>query len=172
MILEKLFRPRTAERVGKSLYAAAVAKARSPELYADLGVPDTPEGRFEMYSLHVGLLIERLRHQGEHAAEVSQELFNAYIGGLDDAFREMGVGDLSVGKKMKKLASAFYGRLKGYDDAFAALPDRGAIESLLARVVWASEDRATAALLSSHVLDLRQSLENGRLSDVLDGNWI
>ena len=51
------------------------------------------------------------------AAEVCQTLFDTFLGGLDDGLRQMGVGDLSVGKKMRKLGEAIYGRLKAYDDA-------------------------------------------------------
>ncbi|WP_348234584.1 ubiquinol-cytochrome C chaperone family protein, partial [Salmonella enterica] len=72
---------------------------------------------------HVIFLVERLKGQGDAAAETSQAVFDAYVKGLDDAFREIGVSDTSVGKKMKKLAGAFYGRLKAYDDAVASLPD-------------------------------------------------
>ena len=69
--------------------------------YADLFAPDTMEGRFELYSLHVILLMDRLK--GESTLNESrQELFDAYIRGLDDAFREIGVSDTSVGKRVKK----------------------------------------------------------------------
>src|SRR5689334_16549162 len=102
-MLQRLFRPRPTREMGKALYQSAVAQARSPELYARLGVPDTVEGRFEAYSLHVILLIDRLYREGEQAAETSQALFDAFTTSLDSALREMGVGDLSVGKKMRKL---------------------------------------------------------------------
>ena len=133
MLLDRLFRPRPAQAAGRALYALAVDRARMPGLYADLAAPDTAEGRFEIYSLHVVLLLDRLRGQGAEAAEVSQVLFDAYVKDLDTALREMGVGDLSVGKKMRKLGEAFYGRVKHYDDAFAALPDRGPLEAMIAR---------------------------------------
>ncbi|OXE36952.1 MAG: hypothetical protein CGW95_04670 [Phenylobacterium zucineum] len=64
-----------------------------------MGVPDSVEGRFEIYSLHVVLIMDRLVNQGPEAAKASQALFDAYTQALDDALREMGVGDLSVGKK-------------------------------------------------------------------------
>src|SRR5438270_13608448 len=94
MLLERLFRPRPAKEAGRALYARAVAQARSPAFYEALGVPDTAEGRFELYSLHVVLLIDRMQGQGEEAAEVSQALFDTYLSDLDHALRELGVGDL------------------------------------------------------------------------------
>src|ERR1041385_1088071 len=123
MVLQRLFRPRPAREAGRALYARVVDQARRPDFYARLGAPDTVEGRFELYSLHVLILLERLRGGGEEAAEVSQSLFDTYLSALDHALRELGVGDLSVGRKMRKLGEAFYGRGKSYGAAVAALPD-------------------------------------------------
>ena len=125
--------PRPAVQAGRVLYAAAAEQARRPEFYTRLGVADTSNGRFEVYSLHVILLLNRLKGRGEQAAETAQALFDAYVGSLDHALREQGVGDLSMGKKMRRLGEAFYGRVKSYDEALAALPDRGPLETLLAR---------------------------------------
>src|SRR6187399_2406964 len=118
-MLKNLFKPRPAQTAGRALYAAAVAQARTPGLYAELGAPDTREGRFEIYSLHVYLLLERLKDQGPQAADTAQALFDTYLSALDHSLREMGVGDLSVGKRMRKLGEAFYGRIKGYETALA-----------------------------------------------------
>src|SRR5437764_15482681 len=112
MLLDRLFRPRPALAAGRALYARAVDQSRAPSLYADFGTPDTAEGRFELYSLHVVLLLDRLRGHGDLAVDVSQVLFDSYVKALDNALREMGVGDLAVGRKMRKLGEAFYGRGK------------------------------------------------------------
>jgi cytochrome b pre-mRNA-processing protein 3 len=156
-MLHRLFKPRPAQAAGRALYARAVAQARAPALYADLGAPDTAEGRFELYSLHVVLLLDRLQGVGPEAAEVSQALFDTFVKSLDDALREMGVGDLSVGKKMRRLGEAFFGRAKNLRAAFAALPDRAPLEALLARTVYAgAEPRATE--LADYVLRQREAL--------------
>jgi cytochrome b pre-mRNA-processing protein 3 len=135
MSLGRLFAPRPAVLAGRRLYAAAVAQARQPAFYADFGAADTVEGRFELYTLHVVLLLHRLKGHGAQAAETGQGLFDAYILGLDDALREMGVGDLSVGKKMRKLGEAFYGRAKSYDEALKALPDPVSLTAVIGRTV-------------------------------------
>ena len=135
MSLGRLFAPRPATLAGRRLYATAVAQARQTDFYTALGVADTPEGRFELYTLHVVLILHRLKGEGAQAAETGQGLFDAYVRGLDDALREMGVGDLSVGKKMRKLGEAFYGRAKSYDAALAALPDPGPLAAVLGRTV-------------------------------------
>jgi len=137
MLLDRLFRQRPARVVGQTLYQRAVDQSRTPAIYADIGAPDTVEGRFEIYSLHVVLLLERLRGHGEEAAEVSQALFDTYVKSLDHALREMGVGDLSVGKKMRKLGEALFGRAKSYETAFHALPATELLEALLVRTIFA-----------------------------------
>jgi cytochrome b pre-mRNA-processing protein 3 len=158
MLLDRLFRPRPSLAAGRALYVRAVDQSRAPALYSDLGAPDTVEGRFEIYSLHVVLLLDRLRSHGEAAAEVSQALFDAYVKALDNALREMGVGDLSVGRKMRKLGEAFYGRCKSYEAAFAALPDEAALQALIARTVYAEADAAPAPRLTAYVLAQRAAL--------------
>lgn len=158
MLFDRLFRPRPAHEAGLTLYARAVDQARSPALYTDLGVPDTAEGRFEAYTLHVMLILDRLRREGAAVAEVSQALFDAYVKALDHALREMGVGDLSVGRKMRRLGEAFYGRGKSYDAAFAALPDKAPLEALLIRTVYADRDAGRAPVLAGYILAQRAVL--------------
>ena len=60
MFLRSLLKPGQARAAGERLYAATVGAARAPRLYAELGAPDTPDGRFEVYTLHVLLVLERL----------------------------------------------------------------------------------------------------------------
>ncbi|WP_293676615.1 ubiquinol-cytochrome C chaperone family protein [uncultured Phenylobacterium sp.] len=168
-MLDRLFKPKPALLAGRELYARAVAQARTPALYADLGAPDTPEGRFEIYSLHVYLLLERLKDQGPPAADTAQGLFDTYVSALDNSLRELGVGDLSVGKRMRKLAEAFYGRIKGYEAALAALPDRTALEALVARTVYAEADAAQAPALAGYIVARREALAAAPLERLLSG---
>lgn len=170
MILDRLFRPKAAQASGRALYAAVVEQARSPELYADLGAPDTIEGRFEVYSLHVVLLLDRLRGQSAQAADIAQALFDTYVQALDDALREMGVGDLSVGKKMRKLGEAFYGRARSYESALATLPDTADLEALLVRTVYAEADAAPAPRLASYVLKQRAALADASIDSLAAGS--
>ncbi len=128
------FRQRPAYAAGQALYRAAADKARDPAFYRDAHAPDTVEGRFELYMIHVILIAMRLRGQGRAAAETSQVMFDAFLRGLDDAMREMGVGDLSVGKKMRKLGEAFYGRAKRYDELIG---DAEGLTALVRRTLYA-----------------------------------
>lgn len=173
MLLERLFRTRPAVTAGRALYDRVVSQARQPGLYGDLAVPDTVEGRFEAYSLHVVLLLHRLRTGDAEgradAREVSQALFDTYVKALDHALREMGVGDLSVGKKMRRLGEAFYGRCKSYEAAFAALPDEGPLTALLGRTAYAGVEAPPVAGLAAYVLAQRASLAAQPLAALVGG---
>ncbi|MDP1874595.1 ubiquinol-cytochrome C chaperone family protein [Phenylobacterium sp.] len=170
MILERLFRPKPAKIAGQKLYAGVVAQARQPDFYSRLAAPDTVEGRFELYSLHVVLLLDRLKRQGAAAGTTAQALFDAYVSALDDALREMGVGDLSVGKKMRKLGEAFYGRVKSYEAALAALPDEGPLAGLIIRTVYAEAEGAQAQPLVDYILRQRRLLADQPLDAILAGD--
>lgn len=169
-MLKRLFKPRPALIAGRELYARVVAQARIPGLYTELGVPDTVEGRFELYSLHTYLLLERLKGQGTQAAETAQALFDTYLSGLDNALRELGVGDTVVGKRMRKLGEAFYGRVHSYEAALAALPDRAALEALLARTVYAGVDAAKVPAMADYVVAQRDVLAGQPLDGIVGGD--
>jgi cytochrome b pre-mRNA-processing protein 3 len=131
-----------------------------------MAAPDTLEGRFELYTLHVILLVLRLKGQGVDAAAAGQALFDAYLQSLDIALREMGVGDLSVGKKMKKLGRAFYGRVQAYDSA-QATPDE--LDDLVARTVYEGVDGADAAPLVRYARAASKGFASQPLDRLLAG---
>jgi cytochrome b pre-mRNA-processing protein 3 len=168
-MLKGLFKPRPAQVAGQKLYARTSPQARLPALYAELGAPDTPEGRFELFSLHVYLILERLKGQGPQAADTAQALFDTYASALDNALRELGVGDLSVGKRMRKLGEAFFGRVKSYEAAFAKLPDAADLEAVIARTVYAEADAGRAPDMAAYVLRQRSALAAQALEGFLAG---
>ena len=170
MFFDRFLKPKATETAGQALYAAAVAQARQPGFYETLATPDTVEGRFELYSLHVFLLLDRLRRQGDRAADTAQALFDAYVSALDDALREMGVGDIVMGKKMRKLGEAFYGRVKSYETALEAMPDSSNLQALLVRTVYAQGGGEAAPRLADHILAQRAALAGQALQRLLDGH--
>jgi cytochrome b pre-mRNA-processing protein 3 len=128
-------RRRRFERTGFELYGAAVAAARAPAFYADLGVPDTLDGRFDLVGLHVFLLIRRLGALPPPGADLAQAVFDAMFSDMDVNLREIGVGDMSVGKKVKLMWEAFHGRSAAYQAALVSA-DPTELEAALARNVW------------------------------------
>jgi len=167
MAFGRIFKERPGVTAGKRLYAAAVEQARSPQFYARLGVPDTVMGRFELYTLHTVLLVLRLKGRGSQAAEVAQALFDAYLEGLDIALREMGVGDLSVGKKMKKLGRAFYGRVGSWEAALAEQSE--AARALVVRTVYEGADDPNAGALAAYARDVTKTLADLDDAGLLSG---
>jgi len=130
----------------QGLYGRAVAQARTPGFYVACGVPDTVAGRFDMVSLHTYVVLRRLKELGRASADLAQSVFDAMFVDMDRNLREMGVGDLAVGHRIKDLAKSFYGRVKAYDEAIAA--EGGAVEAALRRNAYAesapTEDQVAA----------------------------
>ncbi len=102
----------------EAIYGMIVAQARQPAFYAGLDVPDTVNGRFDMLVLHLWPVLRRLR--AVEAGDLAQELFDRFCTDMDGNLREMGVGDLTVPKRMQAFGEAFYGRTAAYDAALAA----------------------------------------------------
>ena len=160
---------RAARADAEKIYATIVSAARRPEFFAALDVPDTPEGRFEILTIHVYLVLRRLKAAGEAERERAQALLDIVFQNLDDALREMGVGDLSVGKKMRRMAEAFYGRIAAYGPALdacdpgdaASTDDAGhdtdgedALKTALARNVYGKEEAHSAAVALGRYMNM------------------
>ncbi|MBN9077101.1 MAG: ubiquinol-cytochrome C chaperone [Rhizobiales bacterium] len=116
------------------LYGEIVAAARQPLLYAAYNVPDTPLGRFEMLSLHLFLVLHRLRPEEGAAKEVAQELTDEFFLDVDHSLRELGIGDHGIPRRVKKLGRMFYGRAAAYGQALDE-GDRAALAASLKRNV-------------------------------------
>ncbi len=135
----------------RRLYMAAVRQAREPSLYITGGVADTVDGRFDLIVLHVVPLMRRLRQCGEAGRDLSQSLFDVMFDDMDQSLREMGVGDLRVGKRVKQMARAFYGRAATYDRAFDLSPGferRRSIAVALERNVFNNDPPSGAPVLA------------------------
>ena len=163
-----LFRSRDDQRQTLTLYGVIVAQARQPVFYSELGVPDTLEGRFEMLILHAFLYLHRLKDEDEAAKEVAQKVFDAMFTDMDQSLREIGIGDLTVPKKIKKMAGAFYGRAAAYDAAL--VEGREALASAVQRNVYSdnSDERANAEALSDYMIEAVNVLA-GQSKDDLTG---
>ncbi len=113
-------------------YLLLTSAARRPYLYTDLDVPDTVMGRFEMLSASLILYFRRTRTSPRAGQEIAQEIIDAFFEDVDHSIRELGVGDVGVPKRMKKLAAMFYGRLESYSAALEN-KDRGELAAALKR---------------------------------------
>jgi cytochrome b pre-mRNA-processing protein 3 len=133
------------------LHAAIVEEARAPHLYAGLRVPDSTDGRFEMLALHMVLAVDRLGRMGADGQALGRALTEAYVTAMDDTMRAIGVGDLSVPRKVKKAAAGVFDRLQVFGPALAAAAadDAGAV------ALWRDALTATLApLAGSDAIDV------------------
>ena len=166
MILGFFRRGDARRRAIESLHRRVNEAARARGLYLALGVPDTVEGRFEALCLHVILVLRRLKQLPAPAADVGQDLVDSVFAQLDASLRELGVGDVSVPKRMKKLGAAFYGRANSYDAGLDA-GDAQALATSLARNVLGSEQAAAAAGLARYVAAAAAALAGDDLDALL-----
>ncbi len=166
MIPTFLRRDGARRRTIEALHQRVNASARDPGLYANLGVPDTVEGRFEALCLHVVLVLRCLRALPAPAPDVAQDLVDSVFLQLDAALRELGVGDFGVPKRMKKLGKAFYGRAERYAAALDA-GDGDALAAALARNVMGTEDASAAAALADYVRACDAALAEAALDAIL-----
>lgn len=120
MMFSWLKRRKSLKAAAAGLYQAAVAQSRDPRFYTDLGVSDTMDGRFDLVSMHVFLIISRLQQLGGEGKALSQYLFDHMFKSMDNTLREIGVGDLSVPKHMQRMMKAFNGRVHSYHAAIAS----------------------------------------------------
>jgi cytochrome b pre-mRNA-processing protein 3 len=156
-----------------ALYGAIVAQARHPGFYLDFGVPDTPEGRFDMIVLHLALVCRRLgRAEGADqgpARTLSQAVFDMFCRDMDHNLREMGVSDLGVPKRMQKLGEAFYGRLDVYDRALAVAGDEELGAALGRNVLGEGAPAAAARRLAAYVRTAADRLDASAVADLGGG---
>jgi cytochrome b pre-mRNA-processing protein 3 len=170
-MFQRLFgRQRHANRtITDALYSAIVAAARQPVFYSDWSVPDTPLGRFEMLSVHMFLFLHRMRDEGGASREIAQDLTDEFFRDVEHSLRELGIGDLGVPKRMKKLARMFYGRAAAYGAALEQ-GDRQALAAALARNVRPdSSDWPASDALAGYVMAADKSLSGQPVDAFLAG---
>ncbi|MAC88134.1 MULTISPECIES: ubiquinol-cytochrome C chaperone family protein [Maricaulis] len=170
-MLNGLFGKKPEKARAEALYRHVVTAARSPDLYARLGVPDTVEGRFEMIILHCALVVLQLQALGDDddARKLSQALFDTMFDDFDAGMREMGVGDSGVGKKIRFMAEGFYGRAEALRQA-AGEEDPGQLQAVLARNVYNTQgDDPRASALALYVNSTIAGLDAQGGAALLDG---
>ncbi len=167
-----LLRRNRHERTGYELYGAAVAAARAPWFYATAGAPDTLDGRFDLVGIHAYLLVRRLSRDAAPGPALAQAVFDAMFSDMDLNLREMGVSDLSVGKRVRAMWEAFHGRAAAYAPAMDA-GDAEALAAAVARNVWrlapGAAEPAGAAPIAELMLAEDAALATQPLADLARG---
>jgi cytochrome b pre-mRNA-processing protein 3 len=149
-----------------ALYSACVAHGRSPAFYRHHGVADTLEGRFDMIVLPVFATVYRLQSEGPAGEQLGQAVLETFFRSLDDDLRELGVGDLTVPRKVHKAASAFYGRSKAYAGGLAGAED---LPAAINRNVFDDQNAAAATVLAAHLTVMVAALQRQPAERLLAG---
>jgi cytochrome b pre-mRNA-processing protein 3 len=153
-----------------ALYVAIVAQARQPFLFEEFGVPDSVDGRFDMISLHIFLVLRRLKADVDRTADLAQCLFDTMFADMDRSLREMGAGDLGVGRRVKDMATAFYGRLSAYEKALQS-SEPTVLQNAVERNIFRDDaDKSEEARkISNYVLWLASASEEWSMKELLLG---
>ena len=160
MILTQWRARRASKTLIEQILGEIVAAARRPALYQALGAPDRIDCRFELLTVHAGLVLRRLAGLGGVGDAIAQDLVNCVFTHFDDTLREMGLSDIAVAKRLKAMGSAFYGRNAAYAAALDdASPDE--LAAALARNVYGAkgpEAVPKAEALARHIASLDAAL--------------
>jgi cytochrome b pre-mRNA-processing protein 3 len=148
------------------LYSRIVEQARTPAFYQDLDVEDSLDGRFDMILLHLFLLLQRLEEEGEAEMKLQRQLQEAFVTDMDRSLREMGVGDMSVGKQIKKMSVAWFGRAEAYRQALAADDSNELLEAALNRNVYSDDHKKSAVKLALYVRACCEALTQQTVHDI------
>ena len=172
MLLSTLFRKPGPSQAVYDTYQIIVNQARHPRFYSDFGVPDTVDGRFEMVTLHAFLVIRRLKGASESSSNAAQALFDLMFEDMDVSLREMGAGDMGIGKRVKAMVRAFYGRIASYEAGLAG--DFGMLEEALIRNVYATGEPAEASVtqLAGYLRGQAAYMKTLELEDVEGGKFL
>jgi cytochrome b pre-mRNA-processing protein 3 len=151
----------------RPLYDAVVAEGRRPAWYRDGGVPDTLEGRFDIIAAVLAMVLIRLEMEGERGRQVSVLLTEVFIDDMDGSLRELGVGDMVVGKRVGKLMGALGGRLGVFREGL----EGGGIEAAVRRNVFRDSPPSGEAVefVTARLTGFSEALAAVPLEQVLRG---
>lgn len=167
-------------RIGAELYERIVAQARQPALFRDLGVPDTMEGRFELIVLHIVLVLERLKREGSEGQLLGQAVLERLIADMDDALRQIGIGDMGVPRRVQRAAAAVRERVRDYAPGLDPHPSRETapkrLEDAFCEHIYGAGNAAQSPIVLSYATRLadyarssRAALDGVSSSDLLAG---
>ncbi|WP_417449021.1 ubiquinol-cytochrome C chaperone family protein [Kordiimonas sp.] len=157
-MLERLFPGFRSKKRAYGLYGKLVAQARQPEFYTTFDVADTLDGRFDMILIHMFLLQNRLATDGDATAKLRRQLQEAMVADMDRSLREMGVGDMGIGREVKKMGVAWFGRLKAYAAAVESDDAQENLTEAVARNLYKVENAAKAPDMAAYMITAREAL--------------
>ena len=156
------------------LYKLIVKQSRTKEFYLNLKVPDTIDGRFELIILHFFLLERTLDKEIKKDQLIYKELLEIMYKDFDMSLREIGVGDLSVGKKIYQMTEAFSGRLFAYRK-FNNKKNFGSMDIIIKRNIYGTIKNIDAKyieIIKSYITDSMEYIDKSSIYEVSENSSI
>lgn len=171
-MLKWLHARRQKHGVATDIYNGLVAHARQPAFYLSYGVPDTMLGRFEMICLHSFLVFRRLGKTDNAGKELSQAVHDLMFADFDRTLREQGIGDMGIGKRVKKLAKNLYGRIAAYESGLAG--EGTELADALQRNLYASATPSgdEVETMIAYIKDAIEDLDAQQTPDIMLGRVV
>jgi len=153
-MLKAMRRASARTKAVRALYDALVFQSRRPVFFTELGVQDSLDGRFDMVALHAWLVLDRLNAAG--LSDLADGLAATIFIGFDEALRDLGAGDIGMGRKIKAMREAFNGRAQAYTSAEG---EAGLAAAILRNVYRGDERHGTEArMIARYALASRARL--------------
>lgn len=150
------FRKSPGNAAVEAAYQSIVAQSRQPRFYAEWGIADTVTGRFDMITLHLALMLRRLKSDPAGAA-LAQGLVERFFVDMDDSIRELGISDIGVPRKVRDMGKLFYGVLNGLSAALDS-GEASAVEAVLTKNFFANVASPGARALADYALAEAEAL--------------
>ncbi|MCP5382185.1 MAG: hypothetical protein H6912_07420 [Kordiimonadaceae bacterium] len=169
-----LFKEKRLNDSGQFLFLSIIEQSRLPFFYTDMEIADSIDGRFDVLVLHMAIVLDELDKYSEEVPEVMKLrriLQEIMFDNLDLTLREIGVGDLGVGKKIKIMAEAFYGRVKTYQELFSSENVEEMSEAIKRNVYRGCDvDKKILKYLSTYIFKIRRDVSDQPIKEIMKGN--
>jgi cytochrome b pre-mRNA-processing protein 3 len=164
-LLKKIFAADPFQIPAHNAYVALVTQARKPFFYQECGVADTIDGRFDVIVLHIFFLTQRLKMD---SPEFLRAVWEVFFSDMDRSLREMGASDTGIGKRIKKMVQAFYGRIDSYQKTVSNEAD---FKESLERNLYRGEvvDDTQISALMAYVARNLEHLQKQDITAIISG---
>lgn len=169
-LLSRLFsRPSDPKLALRPLYTAVIARSRDVRWY-EAGIPDTLDGRFEVITAILSHVLLRLEQEGGDVATLATHLTELFVDDMDGQLRQIGIGDLMVGKHVGKMMAALGGRLGGYRSASSA-EERAAVmhRNLWPAALESKAEKAASAVAGAFLTKFADALAEQSVATLIEG---
>ena len=171
-IADVLFRtPKTEIELHQKAYYKCLQASRRPEFFTEFGVADTFDGRFDMLCLIISIFMQKLSQESDRTKIFNQLLFDTMFKDIDLTLREMGAGDLGVGKRVKIMSESFMGRLTKYSKSMEN-NDVSLLADTLSRNLYRQDGKVTKdSNITKFVLKIHHKITNLKMDHVMSDKF-